>query len=454
MSVLPQDKWVKDDEVTACQLCHVEFAMYRRRHHCRNCGKCVCVDCSDKYFPLDEPTQAVSGASPKKLERVCTPCFDKLNAAESSMSVKKETSSSKGNSSEQDRKPNQGDGNDLRERKESGGNAQSKVTKQASSEKSSPYTAVAAAPAPEKVKHVDNLTRESTKPGTLFLTPPDSISAGGSKSDRDNDTEEPTPWWVRTTPLGILFIFISLYADFIKPYMLDHPTFVGASLVLKVDLFTVPDKIAIIVQKINWVIRGVFVFFIFVQSLWPLFKWCLDILFFPSTIYTFLCIIASKLPVTTPEKIKTVMNYLPRQEWINLNSKVTQGVLSNEGLKAIKVAINMDIRAYIFDGIRETKIYALLLEHLPWTKAYLQDLWDTRGASFCWSDVFPDGDLSRKVVAGLLILHFFGVGHKLGITWSFWYREIFPEGVLSMFSKKDKEKNNDKNKNKSKLHKE
>lgn len=38
--------WVPDEEAAACFLCHAEFSQIRRKHHCRNCGRVVCDDCS------------------------------------------------------------------------------------------------------------------------------------------------------------------------------------------------------------------------------------------------------------------------------------------------------------------------------------------------------------------------------------------------------------------------
>mmetsp|Transcript_10834 Transcript_10834/g.20585 ORF Transcript_10834/g.20585 Transcript_10834/m.20585 type:complete len:565 (-) Transcript_10834:130-1824(-) len=44
LSCLPQSAWREDCE--ACELCQQSFGFWRRRHHCRGCGKCVCARCS------------------------------------------------------------------------------------------------------------------------------------------------------------------------------------------------------------------------------------------------------------------------------------------------------------------------------------------------------------------------------------------------------------------------
>lgn len=36
--------WAKDADV--CNICQATFSMLFRRHHCRNCGRCVCAHCS------------------------------------------------------------------------------------------------------------------------------------------------------------------------------------------------------------------------------------------------------------------------------------------------------------------------------------------------------------------------------------------------------------------------
>eukprot|EP00927_Polykrikos_kofoidii_P069446 TRINITY_DN64928_c0_g1_i1.p1 TRINITY_DN64928_c0_g1~~TRINITY_DN64928_c0_g1_i1.p1 ORF type:complete len:308 (+),score=55.39 TRINITY_DN64928_c0_g1_i1:57-980(+) len=61
--------WVRDEEVTECQLCSTKFSVVVRKHHCRACGRVVCGNCSDNtmYVP-----------SLQKRERVCDPCCETL----------------------------------------------------------------------------------------------------------------------------------------------------------------------------------------------------------------------------------------------------------------------------------------------------------------------------------------------------------------------------------------
>jgi len=40
------DKWEKDDEVEQCNGCKEKFGFFKRKHHCRSCGKIFCGDCT------------------------------------------------------------------------------------------------------------------------------------------------------------------------------------------------------------------------------------------------------------------------------------------------------------------------------------------------------------------------------------------------------------------------
>ena len=62
--------WIPDHRVTMCQLCHEEFSILVRRHHCRACGKVVCSTCSASKAPL----KYLQFSS----ERVCIECCEIL----------------------------------------------------------------------------------------------------------------------------------------------------------------------------------------------------------------------------------------------------------------------------------------------------------------------------------------------------------------------------------------
>ena len=57
--------WIPDDHVNACCVCHAEFTVVNRRHHCRVCGNVVCGACSSSRIELKSGTGK---------ERVCDRC--------------------------------------------------------------------------------------------------------------------------------------------------------------------------------------------------------------------------------------------------------------------------------------------------------------------------------------------------------------------------------------------
>jgi hypothetical protein len=62
--------WIADEEVKNCMICKASFGLFKRRHHCRQCGAVCCGECSSNRKFLESSR---SGA-PK---RVCDTCFDK-----------------------------------------------------------------------------------------------------------------------------------------------------------------------------------------------------------------------------------------------------------------------------------------------------------------------------------------------------------------------------------------
>nr|CAD7261707.1 unnamed protein product [Timema shepardi] len=65
--------WVPDHAVNRCMGCNIEFSwLGRRKHHCRNCGKIFCADCSDNTVPL--PNEQLYDPV-----RVCANCYSMLH---------------------------------------------------------------------------------------------------------------------------------------------------------------------------------------------------------------------------------------------------------------------------------------------------------------------------------------------------------------------------------------
>jgi hypothetical protein len=67
----PISHWVPDEEGAGCSICHAEFSLTRRRHHCRKCGSLVCGSCSDHFISLDRTVSASQSSAPV---RVCDRC--------------------------------------------------------------------------------------------------------------------------------------------------------------------------------------------------------------------------------------------------------------------------------------------------------------------------------------------------------------------------------------------
>jgi len=75
--------WIDDDVVTRCYQCGIEFGIFKRKHHCRNCGRIFCYDCSDKKKKLSKKkTNKLFSFLTGEKERVCIKCFNKITEQE------------------------------------------------------------------------------------------------------------------------------------------------------------------------------------------------------------------------------------------------------------------------------------------------------------------------------------------------------------------------------------
>ncbi|XP_052745012.1 lateral signaling target protein 2 homolog [Bicyclus anynana] len=70
-SVERAPEWVPDIAAPACMRCSAHFTAFKRRHHCRNCGKVFCASCSSNSIPLPRYGQM-------KPVRVCEECFQSI----------------------------------------------------------------------------------------------------------------------------------------------------------------------------------------------------------------------------------------------------------------------------------------------------------------------------------------------------------------------------------------
>ena len=74
-------RWEPDDEILQCNACSIKFDWIIRRHHCRNCGRIFCQDCST--FKLLLP-QEFGERDP---QRVCKLCANNLLIKQASLSI-------------------------------------------------------------------------------------------------------------------------------------------------------------------------------------------------------------------------------------------------------------------------------------------------------------------------------------------------------------------------------
>ena len=65
--------WKPDYAVTHCEGCRLEFTVFKRRHHCRDCGGIFCAPCSSESAPI--PWRQFSDPV-----RVCHACKESIRS--------------------------------------------------------------------------------------------------------------------------------------------------------------------------------------------------------------------------------------------------------------------------------------------------------------------------------------------------------------------------------------
>eukprot|EP01004_Peranema_trichophorum_P002615 NODE_1660_length_1859_cov_45.541475_g1407_i0.p1 GENE.NODE_1660_length_1859_cov_45.541475_g1407_i0~~NODE_1660_length_1859_cov_45.541475_g1407_i0.p1 ORF type:complete len:542 (-),score=109.78 NODE_1660_length_1859_cov_45.541475_g1407_i0:175-1800(-) len=73
------------EESTTCQLCQSTYALFIRRHHCRNCGASICGNCCKNQWPSTMMPPTFHHGAPRKLVRVCDGCHRQVELWRSSL---------------------------------------------------------------------------------------------------------------------------------------------------------------------------------------------------------------------------------------------------------------------------------------------------------------------------------------------------------------------------------
>ena len=60
------DFWMPDEKCSSCSQCDAVFSWWKRKHHCRVCGRIFCADCSSKVLIRNDSPEPV---------RVCDGCY-------------------------------------------------------------------------------------------------------------------------------------------------------------------------------------------------------------------------------------------------------------------------------------------------------------------------------------------------------------------------------------------
>ena len=76
--------WIPDARVHRCFSCNAEFTFWKRKHHCRSCGRIFCASCSNQKILIPSYFCAESGPTEQDNQyqkRVCTKCCEQLTRA-------------------------------------------------------------------------------------------------------------------------------------------------------------------------------------------------------------------------------------------------------------------------------------------------------------------------------------------------------------------------------------
>lgn len=70
--------WIPDERVKRCFGCGIVFSTFRRKHHCRSCGRIFCSACTAYREIIPSYYHTFSGVQPNVPQRTCAPCTQSL----------------------------------------------------------------------------------------------------------------------------------------------------------------------------------------------------------------------------------------------------------------------------------------------------------------------------------------------------------------------------------------
>jgi len=73
--------WIPDERVKRCFGCGTTFSTFRRKHHCRSCGRVFCSACTAYRELIPSYYFSFSGIQPNQTQRTCAACTQNLKRA-------------------------------------------------------------------------------------------------------------------------------------------------------------------------------------------------------------------------------------------------------------------------------------------------------------------------------------------------------------------------------------
>merc|ERR1711871_11713 len=63
-------KWIKDESVNQCYSCSENFSIFKRKHHCRSCGRIFCWNCCNNFIKLPVDIEKFPNKNEKNYKQI------------------------------------------------------------------------------------------------------------------------------------------------------------------------------------------------------------------------------------------------------------------------------------------------------------------------------------------------------------------------------------------------